>query len=81
MTSARPVTVEHRRRGLAGPSHRRHVQLVERLAVERLGQPLGLGMPELGERRIDDVAVVADPLRLGVSNQHELHEPNLISRR
>ena len=39
----------------------------------RRRQRLGLAPPELGERRVDDVQPVAHPLRLGVTDQNQLH--------
>ena len=42
-----------------------------------VGQRRGLAVAELGERRVDDVEPVAHPLRLGVTDQHQLHRTSV----
>ena len=41
------------------------------------GQRGGLAVPELGERRVDDVEPVAHPLGLPVTDQHQLHRTSV----
>ena len=68
-----PEHVPHRRRGLAGPYERRHVELVERLVDQRLRQPVGLGVAELGQRWVHHRSAVLHPFRLSVPDQHQFH--------
>ena len=64
---------EQRRSCLTGTKQRRNENLIKMLVTEILGQSPCLLMPEIGQRRIDNVQTIAHPFRLPVTNKDDLH--------
>lgn len=64
------------RRRLASTLKRRNDDLVELFAAQNLANAICLHQAQFGERRIDHVEAVANPLGLSMTNEHDLHNVN-----